>query len=683
MKFLKKSILFVILLAAVIYLSFPYWSGWVLNNNLPDNVSLQSLDSSYPGLKKHHINQLVLSTDEGVIFIDDLDYDYQLNNIIISSLYYVVSNKDNADKETLFDVSNALKDFTFLRMLNNVTIQNLRLKINNEDIIFSNVELKRIDNAVLKLTSDIDEIFAQSTTSLTLNSILTLSDKDLGLLLNIDLRSSDVIDIETENQQIGFSAFNINIKTDLVIEPENKKSQLLFLSDTTFNFITTQLQINNKNAEQKYHINDFEFKGDIPKSQLNVEHFLQSHFLLQGDVKANALLVIKQSEADDVEISSNLDMRINIVNKGKWVSHGHLLLTELKLPGFENKLNKNIEINWSELKSKDQHIMAQGKILLNEQFLTPFEVYYNHAISELKFDVQNNNLSLAMINQIIDLYDQNNTLTLSMLSGDVEHALHLNSSEQFSISSHLLVNNAELQIYKNSLSGVNLEQTLTAMTPLKFESALSAESIALSGGLVLNNFSSKITANDEQFIEVSAITAELLQGTLTSKKVVIVNEGFKPATFTLKSISLIDLMLLIDISGLYAEGKLDMTVPMEMNKDVVTVKDGKFSAVAKGLIQYTSGDDKTSEENIALKALENFHYKELDGEFSYNDNGEYKIKLHLLGSNPDLYDGYPVDFTLNINGTLSGIFRSLFLTGDFEQAVLETIKATETEKLKN
>jgi hypothetical protein len=33
------------------------------------------------------------------------------------------------------------------------------------------------------------------------------------------------------------------------------------------------------------------------------------------------------------------------------------------------------------------------------------------------------------------------------------------------------------------------------------------------------------------------------------------------------------------------------------------------------------------------------------------------IALHLAGANPDLYDGYPVEFNLNLEGELGKILR--------------------------
>ena len=70
----------------------------------------------------------------------------------------------------------------------------------------------------------------------------------------------------------------------------------------------------------------------------------------------------------------------------------------------------------------------------------------------------------------------------------------------------------------------------------------------------------------------------------------------------------------------------------------------------------------------------------MDGTFSYNDkSGSYLLKIRLIGSNPELYDGYPIDFTFNIDGNLPGIFKSLFLSGSFEEAIMKSVKSDQIQ----
>ena len=47
----------------------------------------------------------------------------------------------------------------------------------------------------------------------------------------------------------------------------------------------------------------------------------------------------------------------------------------------------------------------------------------------------------------------------------------------------------------------------------------------------------------------------------------------------------------------------------------------------------------------------------------------------LYGENPDFYDGYPIRFSLNINGELPGLFRSALFSGDFNRHILEQLQS--------
>ena len=47
--------------------------------------------------------------------------------------------------------------------------------------------------------------------------------------------------------------------------------------------------------------------------------------------------------------------------------------------------------------------------------------------------------------------------------------------------------------------------------------------------------------------------------------------------------------------------------------------------------------------------------------------------------NPDLYNGYPIRFGLNINGKLPGLFRSALFSGDFNRHILEQLQSGKLE----
>ena len=109
------------------------------------------------------------------------------------------------------------------------------------------------------------------------------------------------------------------------------------------------------------------------------------------------------------------------------------------------------------------------------------------------------------------------------------------------------------------------------------------------------------------------------------------------------------------------------------------VRDGNFSANGPGVLRYAESLSGTAADNIGLAALENFHYSELSGTIDYHIDGSYQVLVHLSGSNPDLYSGYPIALNLNIGGMLPEAFEVLFLTGDFDKAILNAIKQEQVD----
>ena len=80
-------------------------------------------------------------------------------------------------------------------------------------------------------------------------------------------------------------------------------------------------------------------------------------------------------------------------------------------------------------------------------------------------------------------------------------------------------------------------------------------------------------------------------------------------------------------------------------------------------------------ERPGLQALRNLHFQKLDMRLNYASNGAYRTESVLEGSNPDFYDGYPIRFSLNINGELPGLFRSALFSGDFNRHILEQLQS--------
>ena len=203
---------------------------------------------------------------------------------------------------------------------------------------------------------------------------------------------------------------------------------------------------------------------------------------------------------------------------------------------------------------------------------------------------------------------------------------------------------------------------------------LSIDRIGLAAGLDLHNTRVSVALMTPDTIELDDLQAEFFDGRLSADHIRLSPEGLNDTQLKMSDIDLGQVLEFIDVDGLKATGKLEISLPAGSQGSNLYVHNGVFRAKGPGILNYSSSMSATLVENIGLSALENFHYSELDGTIDYNTDGSYQLMVHLAGSNPDLYDGYPIALNLNIGGMLPEAFEVLFLTGDFDKAILNRVR---------
>ena len=60
---------------------------------------------------------------------------------------------------------------------------------------------------------------------------------------------------------------------------------------------------------------------------------------------------------------------------------------------------------------------------------------------------------------------------------------------------------------------------------------------------------------------------------------------------------------------------------------------------------------------LLSKALEDFRYQGLDIDVDGKVYGELNIRMHIRGSNPELYDGYPIELNVGLEGALGKLLQ--------------------------
>jgi len=130
-------------------------------------------------------------------------------------------------------------------------------------------------------------------------------------------------------------------------------------------------------------------------------------------------------------------------------------------------------------------------------------------------------------------------------------------------------------------------------------------------------------------------------------------------TVHLANLSLERVSELLDVNGLSVTGSMNGSVQVSGTSGVYSLRNGQFVAEG-GALRYLSGiaaGSVAEQAELAFNVLEDFHYDRLEMNLDGVIGEEQLAKLRLAGRNPAVYDGYPVDLTINLSGALDAILR--------------------------
>ena len=545
----------------------------------------------------------------------------------------------------------------------------------------------------------------------------------LNNVINIDqLGINEISHTENNNQvKASFNKLRLSVNSDSSLPLDSFKS--------IAQNISARGKITGKNLNSKI-ISDG-FKLEIGKTDFDNEPTLSFDFKIDkqndsyhssGNIRissflADAVITNKpehlKNKLENIKTAlkgtlswDNLSMTINSksdknTNLNKTLPTIHSSDIKLNIAGSDlitSKLDLTDYTFNSKASINDNSMIATAELDISEHRLASIELTNKELFSknnEFNLVVKNSKIQHKLISQLatsfLTKFDSKNETSLSINQGTVEHDNTIDIGDKLSLKSNLALREFDVDINSIFLIGLNYKQNINSLEPLNLSAELGVREVTFASGLLLSNISTDIDVTDLDdkdnqsnpktkvgeipSIVVSNLKANIWNGEIQSESIVIEEGILKPSTIDLKNIDLTEMIFFLDMKGLYADGDIDIHLPIAQQGKKYIVKNGHFTSNKTGIIKYDSGQEQIDvEANIALHALQNFHYEKLDGTINYDRDGAYAIKLHLLGSNPSLYDGYPIDFELNLSGELSDVFQSVFLTGDFEKSIIERAK---------
>jgi hypothetical protein len=145
-------------------------------------------------------------------------------------------------------------------------------------------------------------------------------------------------------------------------------------------------------------------------------------------------------------------------------------------------------------------------------------------------------------------------------------------------------------------------------------------------------------------------------------------------------LSLDQLFALTVLEGLSGEGRISGELPVRIQGSEAIVRAGELTSEGPGTLRYrpasTPAALEAGGENVGLllQALENFRYEELRITLDGRTDAEMDVGLHIKGANPDLYDGHPIEFNLNLEGELGNILKRSLAGYQIPEQIRERIQ---------
>ena len=226
---------------------------------------------------------------------------------------------------------------------------------------------------------------------------------------------------------------------------------------------------------------------------------------------------------------------------------------------------------------------------------------------------------------------------------------------------------------KAQAQGVQAALQLDGWQPLRGSIQLSATQGQLATGSELANLGLDL-ALTEDALQIRTLHLDLFGGAVHSAPITLPwPPTGQPLPLAIEQIDLGQLLDVLKVSGLSGSGRLDGVLPFAYRDGALEVRNGRLNSTGGGTLKYAPA--QVIADNPGLQALRNLHFQKLDMRLNYASNGAYRTESVLEGSNPDFYDGYPIRFSLNINGELPGLFRSALFSGDFNRHILEQLQS--------
>ncbi|MEQ9111243.1 MAG: YdbH domain-containing protein [Rhodospirillaceae bacterium] len=254
------------------------------------------------------------------------------------------------------------------------------------------------------------------------------------------------------------------------------------------------------------------------------------------------------------------------------------------------------------------------------------------------------------------------TPTAGEFAADI--SISFNGGEFKKQQAHIYVKEMDVEGNDFALRRLNTAVAFDSVVPLRTDGPQSVAIGLLQAGIPVTDFLGTFALDSTGTLEVDQVSMSFAGGEVTGGPLSLrLDQEETLAELSVTAVSLPALASMTELDGLEATGTLSGRIPIIIRGSNILIESGKLKTSGPGVVKYrtsSSADTIAADQgglSLALQALQDFRYDSIEVTVSGSVQKELEASLAIKGRNPDLYDGYPIDFNLNLSGELANIIR--------------------------
>jgi hypothetical protein len=369
-------------------------------------------------------------------------------------------------------------------------------------------------------------------------------------------------------------------------------------------------------------------------------------------------------------------LRTEIGDLAKWLNTSALLPQTLRAtfaPATQNPITQGLAAAQLEatLETSDNFASLQAQAFLARDQRNLAKLDVDMATSGVFGAQAKLDMTAVEMLGLLQPWQPEATRAWQLASGQVQGTLNARWQGKKLLSGTAHVSASDLAVSAGAVQAKQARITMASedLRQLSVAVFVDMPALALGKQLAVRDLNIKARYHDDK------LTVERSVGAMFGGELAVL-----PATFDLKQrpvlltlqvhgVDLAQLLATLDYPKLSGSGTVNGDLPLSITDQSIELQDGTVVGISPGVLRYQG--PVADKENIAFKALRNLAYQSLNAKLNYHPNGDYQMALRMEGRNPEVLQGHPLAFNLNLSGQLPDLLKRGLLAGDFEQAILK------------